>query len=74
MMANFDPNHLPDTALIRLKHLLSSGLVPFSESTLRRRCAEGSFPKPIRVSSQISAWRLGDIKQWLSEQADGGER
>lgn len=56
---------LPDDALIRLVHLMSWGLVPFSASTLWRKVRQGEFPSPIKVSSQVTAWRVGSIRKWL---------
>jgi prophage regulatory protein len=58
---------LPDDALIRLCTLLAWGLIPFSASTLWRKVRQGAFPSPIRVSSQITAWRVGDVRAWLRE-------
>ena len=60
---------LPDTALVRLAMLVSLGLIPFSASTLWRKVKTGEFPKPIRVSSHITAWRMGDIRLWATDPA-----
>lgn len=56
---------LPDEAFIRPKHLLSLQLVPFSATTLWRKCRQGEFPQPIKVSAGITAWRVGDIRSYL---------
>jgi len=58
---------LPDTALVRLAMLVSLGLIPFSASTLWRKVKTGEFPKPIRISSHITAWRMGDIRSWATD-------
>ena len=60
-----DFNQLPDEALIRLCMLFAWGLIPFSTSTLWRRVRSGHFPRPVKVSCQITAWRVGDIRVWL---------
>jgi len=60
---------LPDTALVRLAMLLSLGLIPFSASTLWRKVKTGEFPEPIRISSHITAWRMGDIRLWATDPA-----
>jgi prophage regulatory protein len=60
-------NRLPDQALIRLFTLMAWRLVPFSPSTLWRKCHRGEFPPPVRVSAGITAWRVGDIRQWLRD-------
>ncbi len=58
---------LPDEALIRPKHLLQLKLVPFSATTLWRKCRLREFPQPIKVSAGVTAWRLGDIRQHFSQ-------
>ena len=60
-----DFDELPDDALIRLSLLLAFSLIPFSTSTLWRRVRANTFPKPIRISPQVTAWRVGDIRVWL---------
>jgi predicted DNA-binding transcriptional regulator AlpA len=57
---------LPDSAFIRQSQLLSTQLVPFSASTLWRMVNRGEFPSPIKLSDQITAWRVGEIRQWLN--------
>lgn len=60
-------DQLPDDALIRPRQLVDCGLIPFSLPTLWRKTKAGSFPTAIRVSSGITAWRLGDIREWLKD-------
>lgn len=55
------------------------GILPISPSTLWRLIKAGSFPKPVRLSSKVVAWRASDITAWLAarEQAgavEGGEQ
>ncbi len=61
---------LPDSAFIRQNQLLAMQLVPFSASTLWRMVNRGEFPSPIKISGQITAWRVGDIRQWLDNPSD----
>lgn len=56
---------LPDEALIRLRQILALHVVPYSASTLWRRCRSNDFPRPIRVSPGITAWKVGDIRAYL---------
>jgi len=58
-------NALPDEALIRLGTLLAAGLLPFSTSTLWRKVRSHDFPAPIKASPNVTAWRVGDIREWL---------
>lgn len=72
-----DFDELPDDALIRLSLLLAFSLIPFSTSTLWRRVRSNTFPKPMRISPQVTAWRVRDIRTWLKDPegfiADDGE-
>ena len=67
-------DQLPDSAYLRESQLVSSfskeitGLLPFSSSTLWRKVSEGSFPKPYRIGARMTAWKIGEIRQWLSQQ------
>ena len=66
---------LPDEALIRLRQMLALHVVPYSASTLWRRCRSNEFPRPIRVSPGITAWKVGDIRahlEALSKPTKGG--
>ncbi len=60
---------LSDDSLLRLKTLTEERIVPFSGATVWRKCKEGSFPKPVKISKQITAWRLGDIRAWRQDPA-----
>ncbi len=60
---------LPDDALVRVSLLISWALIPFSASTLWRKVRQGEFPAPVRVSSQVTAWRVGDVRVWLRDPA-----
>ncbi len=58
---------LPDDAFIRLKQLLRFQLVPYSATTLWRKCRLREFPRPVKVSAGITAWRVGDLRQHFSQ-------
>jgi prophage regulatory protein len=62
-----DFDTLSDHALLRLQFLIAWRVIPFSTSTLWRKCRIGEFPAPVRVSNQITAWRVGDIRGWLKD-------
>ena len=67
---------LPDEALIRLRQMLAFHLVPYSASTLWRRCRNNQFPRPIKVSDGITAWRVGDVREHLEslfKNSNGGQ-
>ena len=69
--ANNAFERLADSAYVREWDLVSrSGerdpaLLPFSKSTLWRHIRAGSFPAPVKLSERVTAWRVGDVRQWL---------
>lgn len=63
LIAGFD--ELPDSSLIRLNQLITTSVIPFSATTAWRRVREGTFPQPVAISPQVTAWRVGEIRQWL---------
>jgi prophage regulatory protein len=56
---------LPDVALIQIRPLLNYKVVPYSATTIWRLCRDGKFPRPIKISSGITAWKVGDIREYL---------
>lgn len=51
---------------IRQKTLLKD-VLPFSAATLWRLVNTGKFPKPVKVTDQITAWRVSDITTWAKD-------
>ena len=41
------------------------GLLPFSAATLWRKVKAGQFPRPIKLSDRVTAWRASDVAAWL---------
>ena len=69
-------DELPDSALVRQsqlvrdpKHPTRPAPLPFSPATLWRKVRDQSFPAPVRLGAAITAWKVGDIRQWLAAQA-----
>ncbi|MDM0117514.1 AlpA family phage regulatory protein [Variovorax sp. J22R133] len=68
---------LSDDAFLRLADLVrtprrrnAQGLLPFSSSTLWHMVADGRFPKPVKLSEGVTAWRVRDIRAWLCTRRD----
>lgn len=40
-------------------------IVPFSPATLWRKVRTGDFPKPIKLSKRVTAWKNSDVLEWL---------
>jgi predicted DNA-binding transcriptional regulator AlpA len=56
----------PD-AFIRQSRLLES--LPFSAATLWRNVKNGTFPRPVKLSERVTAWRVRDVAEWTQAQA-----
>jgi Predicted transcriptional regulator len=40
-------------------------VLPFSRATLYRHILKGDFPKPIKLTSHISAWDSAAVMDWV---------
>lgn len=67
---------LPDGAFIREAQLVQSpkhpdrpAPLPFSAPTLWRKVKAGTFPKPVKLSERVTAWKVGDIRAWAAAQS-----
>ncbi|MBU3617336.1 AlpA family transcriptional regulator [Polynucleobacter sp. JS-Polo-80-F4] len=49
---------------IRQKRLL--GILGFSAPTLWRKVKAGTFPKPIKLGANMTAWRVEEVHQWMN--------
>ena len=58
---------LPATGYVRQSQLIPAP-VPFSSATLWRRVKAGTFPKPVKLSERVTAWRVEDVRAWLAAQ------
>lgn len=65
-MTNSDDtnNYRQHLRLLRRSAVLE--MTSFSAATLGRRVRDGSFPKPLQISTNRVAWRETDILDWLS--------
>ncbi len=55
---------LPETGLVRLPVLLK--ICGIAESTVWKWCADGRFPKPVKLSPRVSAWPVAAVRAWLA--------
>lgn len=65
-------DNLPATGFIRQAQLIPA-VVPFSSATLWRKCKAGQFPKPVKLSERVTAWRVGDVRAFLDAQQGGAK-
>lgn len=61
-------DNLPATGYVRQSQLIPSP-VPFSSATLWRKCKSGDFPKPVKLSERVTAWRVEEVRAWLDARA-----
>lgn len=66
---------LPDSAFIRESQLVQSpkrpdtpAPLPFSAPTLWRKVKAGTFPKPVKLSERVTAFKVGDVRAWMKAQ------
>lgn len=65
-----DGAYLREAQLVRsTKRPDSTAPLPFSAPTLWRKVRAGTFPAPCKLSERVTAWRVGDVRQWLQAQA-----
>lgn len=53
--------------LLTTNQLKLTGSHPFSNSTRRRKIKNNEYPKPIKISAQMSLWRAGEIRAWRQD-------
>lgn len=58
-------NDLPQDGYIRIKEL--NRFVSISRSTLYRMIAAGRAPKPLRLSSRVSLYKVSEVKRFLND-------
>ena len=58
---------LPATGYARLP--VVAGVSSIAHSTVWKWCAQGRFPKPVKIGPNCSAWRVSDVRAWLADPA-----
>jgi predicted DNA-binding transcriptional regulator AlpA len=53
----------PVSGFLRLDQVLQ--LIPVSKATWWNGCKSGIFPKPYKLSTRITAWKVSDIQNCL---------
>ncbi len=61
---------LPATGFLRLPSIIAPhGPIPVSKSTWWAGIKTGRYPKPVKLSTRISAWRVEDIRAFIESGA-----
>ena len=45
---------------------LIPGIIPFSASTLWRKVKAQTFPAPVKLSENVTAWRVEEVRAWMA--------
>ncbi|PCJ99167.1 MAG: transcriptional regulator [Zetaproteobacteria bacterium] len=56
---------LPETGFVRLSTVLK--VFPVSKSTWWAGIKDGRFPKGVKLSDKITAWRVDDIRELIAQ-------
>ena len=62
-MADKIANALPETGFVRLPAVLR--VVPIGKSSWWVGVKSGRFPKPVKLSPRVTAWRATDIRDLI---------
>lgn len=58
-----EPLALPAEGFIRINQLIR--FIPVSRTTIWRKVKDGTFPRPVRLSVYVTAWRMADVREWI---------
>lgn len=59
---------LPAEGFLRQSQIVGK-IIPVGATTLWRWVNAGKFPKPIKLSERVTAWRCEDVRAWLEQHA-----
>lgn len=60
-------SNFSETGFVRQPTILRE-VLPVSASTLWRYVKAGKFPKPVKLSERVTAWRSEDVRAWINAQ------
>jgi predicted DNA-binding transcriptional regulator AlpA len=64
---------LPAMGYVRQSQLIPA-IIPISSATLWREVCSGEFPKPVKLSARITAWRVEDVREWMKSRTTSAEQ
>jgi prophage regulatory protein len=62
--------HIDKPRLIRIPEV--KGKIGCSRSTILNWVKAGTFPKPVKLSARMIAWREDEVIQWMNSRAKVG--
>lgn len=60
------PVDLPATGFVRLAVLVK--FIPLSKASIWRKVKNQQFPKPVKLSAHVTAWRVEDVRDYIAAQ------
>ncbi len=62
------PANFPKEGYVRLLQILSPrGPLPVGKTTLWQWVRDGKFPRPVKLSTRVTAWRAEDVQAFLAD-------
>lgn len=59
--------HRGAVGFMRLSSIIApNGPIPVGKSTWWQGCRTGKFPRPIKLSPRVTAWRIADIEALIA--------
>lgn len=71
-MNSLDISNLPDEALIRLP--IAIALTGRKRSSIYNDIALNTFPRPVKIGPRAVAFKLGDIRDWVSNKTNDAKK
>ncbi len=56
---------LPASGYLRQSQMIPD-IIPFSASTLWRKVKARTFPAPVKLSENVVAWRIEEVRAWMA--------
>jgi predicted DNA-binding transcriptional regulator AlpA len=61
------PPNFPKEGYVRLNNILAPrGPLPVGKTTLWQWVRDGKFPRPVKLSTRVTAWKAEDVQAFLA--------
>lgn len=61
------------TRIIRIADIATTptkaGILPVSPATIWRWVRAGKFPKPFKIGTSVTAWKMTDVEDFIAQQS-----
>lgn len=54
---------IPPSGYLRVSQIVR--ILPLSRSTVWRKVRAGTFPRPVKLSDNVTAWPVTDLRAWI---------